>query len=150
MPKVDDLIECLGPARFISTLDLTKGYWQVPLTIQAREKTAFSTHDGLFHYRVLPFGVHGSPATFERLMDQVLRPHRTYVATYIDEIVVHSTDCQSHLTRWEAVLGALRNAGLTANPIKCRLGQEEADFLGHTVGQGQVKPQRTKLQRVQT
>ena len=52
-------------------------------------------------------------------MDQVLRPHRTYAAAYIDDLVVHSTDWQSHLTRLEAVLGALRNAGLTANSAKC-------------------------------
>lgn len=72
MPRVDELIEQLGPARFVSTLDLTKGYWQVPLTERAKEKTAFSTPEGLYHYKVLPFGVHGAPATFQRMMDQVL------------------------------------------------------------------------------
>ena len=55
MPRVDELIERVGPARFISTLDLSRGYWQIPLTPQAKEKTAFVTPDGLFQYRVLPF-----------------------------------------------------------------------------------------------
>ena len=61
MPRIDELIERLGPAWFISTLDLTKGYWQVPLTQRAKEKTAFATPEGLYQYTVLPFGVHAHP-----------------------------------------------------------------------------------------
>ena len=91
MPRVDELIERLGPARYLTTLDLTKGYWQVPLTKAAREKTAFSTPGGLYQYTVLPFGVYGAPATFQRMMDRLLRPHQTYAAAYIDDIIVHST-----------------------------------------------------------
>lgn len=70
---MDELLERLGPARFVSTLDHTKGYWQIPLTDGAKEKTAFATLEGLYHYKVLPFGVHGVPDTFQRLIDQVQR-----------------------------------------------------------------------------
>ena len=150
MPRVDELVERLGPARFISTLDLTKGYWQVPLTPQAREKTAFSTPDGAFHYRVLPFGLHGAPATFQRLMDKVLRPHQDYAAAYLDDIVIHSTSWENHLQHLEAVLQALREAGLTANPAKCSLALEEANYLGYTVGRGNVKPQVKKVDAITT
>ncbi len=144
MPRVDELIERLGPTRFVSTLDLTKGYWQVPLTDQAKEKTAFSSPDGLFQYRVLPFRVHGAPPTFQRMMDQILRPHQEYAAAYLDDIVVHSADWSSHMSRLHAVLSTLRGAGLTANPTKCRLGLEEAEYLGFTIGRGKVRPQRRK------
>ncbi|KAL1259008.1 hypothetical protein QQF64_009585 [Cirrhinus molitorella] len=78
MPRVDELLDRLGRARYISTLDLTKGYWQVPLTKDARAKTAFSTPSGHWQYRTLPFGLHGAPATFQRLMDILLRPHQAY------------------------------------------------------------------------
>uniref|UniRef100_A0A8C5MF74 Gypsy retrotransposon integrase-like protein 1 n=1 Tax=Leptobrachium leishanense TaxID=445787 RepID=A0A8C5MF74_9ANUR len=74
MPRVDELIDRLGRARYLSTLDLTKDYWQVPLAAKAREKTAFSTPEGLFQYKVLPFGLRGAPATFQRMMDRILRP----------------------------------------------------------------------------
>ena len=130
MPRVDELIERLGPARYISTLDLTKGYWQVPLTDQAKEKTAFSTPDGLYQYRVLPFGVHGAPATFQRMMDQILRPHRDYAAAYLDDIIIHSGDWPAHLTRLEAVVRALREAGLTANPKKMPTGPRRGRLPG--------------------
>ena len=148
MPRVDELIERLGPARFVSTLDLTKGYWQVPLTERAKPKTAFATTEGLFQYTVLPFGVHGAPATFQRLMDKVLRPHRDFAAAYLDDIVIHSTTWEAHIQHLEAVLGALRRAGLTANAKKCRIGLTETDYLGFTVGRGCVKPQAQKVERI--
>ena len=72
MPRVDEWIERLGPARYLTTLDLTKGYWQVPLTQTAWEKREFATPGGLYQYTVLPFGVHGAPARFQRMMDQLL------------------------------------------------------------------------------
>ena len=89
MPKVDELIE--PGTRYLTTLDLTKGYWQVPLTRTAREKTAFATPGGLYQYTVLPFGVHGAPATFQRMMDQLLRPHQSYATAYIDDIISTAT-----------------------------------------------------------
>ncbi|CAM4596972.1 unnamed protein product [Lepidochelys olivacea] len=70
IPRIDELVDRLGSARFLITLNLTKGYWQIPLTKEATEKTAFSTPDGLFQYTVLPFGLHGAPATFQHLMDK--------------------------------------------------------------------------------
>lgn len=69
MPRIDDLIDGLGNSQFISTLDLTKGYWQVPVALEDRPKTAFVTPFGLFQFRVMPFGLQGAPATFQRLMD---------------------------------------------------------------------------------
>lgn len=72
MPRVDELIDRLGPAKFITTLDLTRGYWQVPVHADSQEKTAFTTPFGLFHFKVMPFGYQGAPATFQRLMDKVL------------------------------------------------------------------------------
>ena len=148
MPRVDELIERLGPVRFVSTLDLTKGYWQVPLTERAKPKTAFSTPEGLYQYTVLPFGVHGAPATFQRLMDRVLRPHREYAAAYLDDIIIHSSTWELHLCHLEAVLGALRRAGLTANAKKCRMGLNETDYLGFTIGRGCVRPQQGKVEKI--
>lgn len=122
MPRVDELVERLAKDRFFTILDLTKGYWQIPLTKCAREKTAFATPDGLFQYRIMPFGLHGAPATFQRLMDKLLRPHAKYAAAYLDDVVIHSPDWESHLDKVQAVLDTFRREGLTANPSKCALG----------------------------
>ncbi len=145
MPRVDELIDRLGRARFISTLDLTKGYWQVPLTEEAKPKTTFSTPSGHWQYRVLPFGLHGAPATFQRLMDVLLRPHQAYAAAYLDDVIIHSESWEEHLERLRRVLMELRRAGLTANPRKCHLALFEAKYLGFQVGRGMVKPQEKKV-----
>uniref|UniRef100_A0A3B1KDF6 Gypsy retrotransposon integrase-like protein 1 n=1 Tax=Astyanax mexicanus TaxID=7994 RepID=A0A3B1KDF6_ASTMX len=148
MPRVDDLIDRLGKARYVSTLDLTKGYWQVPLAPKDREKTAFATPSGLWHYTVLPFGLHGAPATFQRLMDVVLRPHQSFAAAYLDDVIVHSETWGEHLAHLHKVLSAIHQAGLTANPRKCHLGLTEAAYLGYRIGRGLLRPQQQKVDAV--
>ncbi len=110
MPRKDELLDRLGRARYISTLDLTKGYWQVPLSKTAKPKTAFSTPSGHWQYRTLPFGLHGAPATFQRMMEILQRPHQFYAAAYLDDVVIHSERWEDHLDRLRRVLMELRRA----------------------------------------
>ena len=65
-------LDALAGSRYFSTLDLVSGYWQVPLSKEAQEKTAFVTRSGLWQWKVLPFGLTSAPATFQRLMESVL------------------------------------------------------------------------------
>uniref|UniRef100_A0A8C3H6S9 ribonuclease H n=1 Tax=Chrysemys picta bellii TaxID=8478 RepID=A0A8C3H6S9_CHRPI len=146
MPRVDELLEHLGGARYLSTIDLTKGYWQIPLMPNSLAKTAFPIPFGLFQFITMPFGLHGAAAMFQHLMKKVLQPHDQYAAAYIDNIVVYSLDWESHLHHLAEVLHALRAAGLTANPAKCHLGQEEVTYLGYTVGGGKLTPLIRKVQ----
>ncbi len=148
MPRVDELLDRLGAARFYSTLDLTKGYWQIPLSPLSKEKTAFTTPFGLHQFVTLPFGLFGAPATFQRLMDKVLRPHSAHAAAYLDDIIIHSNDWQRHMEHLRAVLRSLRVAGLTANPLKCAIGWVEVRYLGFHLGHGQVCPQIDKTAAV--
>ncbi len=150
IPRVDELLDCLGRARYISTLDLTKGYWQVPLSENAKLKTAFSTPSGHWQFRTLPFGLHGAPATFQRMMDILLRPHQSYAAAYLDDVVVHSETWEDHLERLRRVLSELRRAGLTTNPRKCHLALSEAKYLGYQVGRGLIRPQERKVEAVRS
>ncbi len=144
MPRVDELLDRLGTARFYSTLDLTKGYWQIPLSPLSKEKSAFTTPFGLHQFITLPFGLFGAPATFQRLMDKILRPHTAYAAAYLDDIIIYSQDWQRHMVHLREVLRALRGAGLTANPKKCAIGRVEVRYLGFHLGHGQVRPQIDK------
>ena len=130
MPRIDELVDRLGMATYYTTLDCTKGYWQIPLSPAAREKTAFSNPLGLYQFKVLPFGLFGAPATFQRLMDRVLRPHAAYAAAYLDEIVIYDDEWGQHVQRVATVLQSLRRAGLTANPKKCVIGRREIQYLG--------------------
>ena len=73
LPRIDDSLNSLSGQAWFSTLDLASGYWQVRLSEDAKPKTAFATHSGLFQFAVMPFGLCNAPATFERLMSQVMR-----------------------------------------------------------------------------
>ena len=72
LPRIDHSLDLLAGTKFFSTLDLVSGYWQVGMEAESQEKTAFTTHSGLFEFTVMPFGLCNAPATFQRLMENVL------------------------------------------------------------------------------
>ena len=113
LPRIDDTLDALGGSRLFSALDLKNGYWQVEIDERDREKTAFITPNGLYHFNVMPFGLCNAPATFERLMDSILRtlPFEMCLC-YIDDVIIFSQDFESHLERLEKVLVCIREAGL--------------------------------------
>ncbi|KAI4875318.1 hypothetical protein NFI96_001826 [Prochilodus magdalenae] len=148
MPRADELIERLGKAKVLSTLDLCKGYWQVPLSQSSRKLTAFRTPSGLYHFLTMPFGLHGSAATFQRLMDKVLRGTEGFAAAYIDDVVIYSSSWEEHLRHLSIVMRKITEAGLTANPSKCHLALGEVSYLGYILGGGQIRPQVDKVEAV--
>ena len=92
LPRIDNTLDMLAGKRWFSNLDLASGYWQVSLSPEAICKTAFATHSGLFQFRVMPFGLCNAPATFERLMDQVLQGLRwSRCLVYPDDIISFGT-----------------------------------------------------------
>ncbi|KAL0156516.1 hypothetical protein M9458_047762, partial [Cirrhinus mrigala] len=149
MPRIDELLERIGRARFLTTLDLCKGYWQVPLDPASRPYTAFRSPSGLFHFTVLPFGLHGAPATFQRLMDRVLQGCEKWAAAYLDDVIIFSDTFKDHLQHLEETLGRIQRAGLTLNMRKCRWAQKETSYLGYILGNGQIKPQVSKVEAIQ-
>lgn len=144
-PRLDDLIERIGTAQYITTLDLCRGYWQVPLAPEARQYTAFRTPQGLFQFTVMPFGLQGAPATFQRLMDQVLAGAEAFAGAYLDDIVVFSHSWEDHIEHLNDVLQRLKQAGLTVQPKKCAIAQTEAKYLGYLLGHGVIRPQQDKV-----
>ncbi|XP_061481311.1 long-chain fatty acid transport protein 6 isoform X1 [Rhineura floridana] len=146
LPRMDHLIERLGAAKYITTLDLTKGYWQVPLDGDAAVKSAFVTHMGLFQFKVLPFGLRNAPATFMRLINSVINGLGEFSCAYLDDIAIFSPDWNSHLNHLRIVLQRLQAAGLTIKAQKCQFGLGEVVYLGHRVGQDRVKPLEAKIE----
>ncbi|GBL99508.1 Retrovirus-related Pol polyprotein from transposon opus [Araneus ventricosus] len=129
-----DLLYEVGKANFISVLDLTKGYWQIPIKEEARYFTAFVTHSGHFQWKVLPFGMKNAGSTFQRSMDKALAPHREYCRSYIDDVAIYS---QSPSTQRKCFSFIERGWSYTVNLAKCAFGHNQGKFLGHIVGSGQ-------------
>ena len=82
---------------------------------------------------MMPFGLSGAPATFQRLMDRVLRGLDSFSAAYLDDVIIFSTSWESHLEHLRAVFQRLREAGLKAKPHKCQFGMQQCSYLGHVV-----------------
>ena len=139
LPRMEDCVDQVGHAAFVSKFDLLKGYWQVPLSERARELSAFITPTGLYAYNVMPFGLRNAPATFQRLMTKVLGDLEG-CTVYLDDVVVCSDTWSSHVERVRALFMRLAEARLTINLAKCEFAQATVTFLGRIVGQGKVRP----------
>ena len=129
-------------------MDLAKGYWQVPVAKEDLHKTAFIITKGLYQFKMMPFGLCGVPATFQRMMDEVTRRMSQFASAYLDDLIVFSAMWEDHLSHLRAVLVRLREVGLTTKPSKCQLAMAQCTYLGHVVGSGVVKPEATKLHMI--
>ena len=143
MPRVDELIDKFGKAKYISTLDLLRGYWQVSVEKQAKKKTAFATPFGLYQFIRMPFGLQGAPATFQRMIDKLLDGLGNFANACLDDLVIYSSTWEEHLQHLPVIFQRLEEAGLTIK--KCQLGMTQCIYLGHVVGRGQVKPEFSKI-----
>lgn len=148
MPRVEELIDNLSEANYITTLDLTKGYYQVPVRKCDQPKTAFVTPQGKFEFTKMPFGLRGAPSTFQRLMDTILTGAEDFSAAYIDDVIIYSRTWTEHLDHLQAVFQRLRQAGLTLKQEKCQFAMATCSYLGHIVGNGHVQPELGKVKAV--
>jgi len=129
MPRVVDILDEVGQARYISTLDLVKGYWQIQVAAEDCPKTTFSTPRGLFQFRVMLFGLCGAPATFQRMIDHEIRGMREFACVYLNDLIIFSVSWEDHLVHVHPMLDRLRSMGLTAEPFKCQLAMRECTYL---------------------
>jgi hypothetical protein len=144
---MDDCIDKIGNAEYVTKFDLLKGFWQIPLTERAKEISAFVTPDGLYQYKVMPFGMKNSPATFQRLMNMITFGLDNCDA-YIDDVIIYNNTWEDHLETIRKFFDRLSDANLTINLSKSEFCHACVTFLGHIVGQGQVKPIEAKVKAI--
>ena len=97
MPTIDDCIDKIGHSKYITKFDLLKGFWQIPLTDKAKEYSAFVTSSGLYQYKVIPFEMKNSPATFQSLINMIINGLDNCDA-FIDDVIIYNNTCEGHLT----------------------------------------------------
>ena len=149
LPRIDDSLRLLGNQQWFSMMDLASGYWQVAMSPDAKRKAAFVTNEGLFQFRVMPFGLCNAPATFERLMDRVLCGMRwSRCLVYLDDVISFGKTISEALLRLEEVLASLSEFGLQLKAKKCTFMQTEVAFLGHIVGRTGLACDPEKLSAV--
>ncbi len=115
LPRIDDILEALRGAKYFCSIDLTCGYWQIKVADKDREKTAFSSHLGLYKFLCMPFGLTGATAMFSRLMDKVLEDlicKRCLV--YLDNVIIYGSTFKETLANLKLVIARLREHNLLA------------------------------------
>jgi RNase H-like domain found in reverse transcriptase/Reverse transcriptase (RNA-dependent DNA polymerase)/Integrase zinc binding domain/Integrase core domain len=144
---MQDLSTFLHGAKIFSKLDLTKGYYQVPMEKEDIPKTAIITPFGLYEFLFMPFGLANAAQTFQRLMDSLFRSF-PFMFIYLDDILIFSKSRSEHLTHLQTVLSILAENGLHINPDKCVFAQEEVNFLGHHITPNGLTPLPSHVQPI--
>lgn len=151
LPNIVETLDYLGGCRYFTTLDMTSGYHQIPMAKKSQEKTAFIVDSGLYEYTRMPFGLRNAPASFQRMMDGVLRglkPERCLV--YLDDIIVFSDTMEGHVERLRDVFRRLDDAGLSLKIGKCHFASSSVNYLGHVIGNEGIRPEPAKIEAVQS
>ena len=144
---MDEILTRVNNAKYFSKLDLTKGYFQIPIKEECKQYTAFKTSMGLMEFNYLAFGLSTAASTFQRAMNKALN-HLPFVASYFDDILIFSNSWEEHLSHINETLEALHAANFTVKPSKCIIGCREINFLGHIISQGVIKPDPEKTEKI--
>ncbi len=148
MSNPEEVFARLSKSKYFTKIDLSKGYWQIPVKESCRHLTAFITSEGLYQFTKMPFGLVGAPACFCRMMRKVLHGMNN-IENFVDDILVHTETWQQHGQVLADLFSRLRQAKLTARPTKCLVGYLSLDFVGHVIGNGCMKPNPSKVQSIQ-
>ena len=148
IPRIDDLIDRVSNAKYVTKIDLLTAYFQIPMTDKAQEISTFITPDGTYKFKVMPFGLSNAPSSFQRLINSVISDVPQCHA-YLDDIVVYSDSFNEHLNQLTLLFQKLTEAKLTINLNKCTFCRATIEYLGHIVGSGAVKPVNAKVKAIQ-
>lgn len=150
LPKIDEILDNLGRCQYFSTLDLAQGFHQIELDENSVEKTAFTVDNRHLMFKRMPFGLRNAPATFQRVMDHVLRPFLyKFCFVYMDDVIIYSKSIEEHAQHLSSILRILREVNLKVQLDKTEFLHKEVAFLGHIVSQDGIKPNPDKIKAVQ-
>jgi len=149
IPSLRSLLQDVGKGHAVfSTLDLQSGFFQVQMDKDSRPLTAFSTPQGHFQFKSMPFGLRNSPIT-SRVMSIIMASLiGNTVFLYLDDLLVVSKNTQEHESKLRKIFQRLTDAGLTINPKKCTFFQKKINYLGHTVDSNGISPNSAKIEDI--
>lgn len=151
IPDSKQLFDCVGGATYFSTLDLSMGYYQIPLDNLDTNKTAFTTKSGQYQFTRMPFGLSGAPATFQRVMSDILREFNwKSCVIYLDDVLVFGNTLDEHNQRLAAVFNRFLQAGLKLSPSKCNFMRKEVKYLGHVMNSQGVATDPEKIEAIRS
>ena len=147
IPKIDDILAELHGAQIFSKIDLREGYHQIELHPESRDITTFVTHEGLFRYKRLIFGVNSAFEIFQKKIEQVIAGCDGS-KNISDDILIWGSTQEEHDKNLCKVLTSLKNSGLKVNPDKCIFGANDITFAGHELSAKGIVPQQSRIDSI--
>lgn len=150
LPNISEILDQLGSSKYFTTLDLASGFHQIEMEESDKCKTAFCTPKGHFEFNRMSFGLKNAPATFQRMMNNVLTgldPVQCFV--YLDDIVVYASSLKDHEIKLRNIFERLRQNNLKIQPDKCEFLRKEVCYLGHVITENGVKPNPDKIKVIE-
>lgn len=149
LPYISEILDNLRDARYLSVIDLSKAFWQIGISEEDRNKTAFYVPGrGTFHFKRTAFGLTNAPATQQRLVDFLFAEFNLQVFAYLDDVIVVSRDFGSHVTLLLRVLDKLKRANLTINIEKCKFFSSQLKYLGYVVDSAGLRTDPAKVEAI--
>lgn len=148
LPNAWAQIERAAGHSYFTSLDLKDGFWQIAMSTDSIEKTAFSTHTGHWGFLVMPFGLCNSPATFETAMQTILRPCQAFVTRLLDDIMIFPNTESEHIDHFSTVLSILHHYGFAIQLRKCKWFTRSVVFLGFVISTEGIRPDPEKVSAV--
>lgn len=145
---MDDQIDRLKSGKYFTSLDLKSGYYQIPMSENAKKYTAFSTYAGLYEFNRMPFGLTNAPRCFQRFMNRVLSPVNNIAAIYLDDVLLHAKTVEDAIADLRKVLDIFREQHITLNLKKCTFLTTSVEFLGFEIKKDEVRPGKDKIKAV--
>ena len=150
--SIDDNVARLAGSTVFSVVDASNAFHHIEIKESDKYKTAFATPVGLFEWNRLPFGLTNAPATYSRLMSELisgLRRPSAYLQ-YVDDVICHSKDLSRHLTDLAILFEAHRRAGIKLSSSKSQLCRSSVEYLGNVVSARGVSPLPSHVETVRT
>ncbi|GFO21313.1 Zinc finger protein [Plakobranchus ocellatus] len=147
MTPPSDIFQGMEKDQYFSKIDLSKGYWQIPVRKEDIPKTAFVTMDCHYEFLRMPFGIMNSGATLTRAVKKLLCGMDN-VVDYIDDLLIHTETWEAHMKTLSELFKRFQEANFTVRPVKCLLGSKTVDFLGHSLGRGAIGLQDENVEKV--
>ncbi|CEJ05159.1 hypothetical protein RMCBS344292_19107 [Rhizopus microsporus] len=149
LPIIDTLLDSLSGAQIYSTLDAASGYWQVPMQEESICKTGFVTPQGTFEFLVMPFGLTSAPATFQRMMLNLLGEYvGKFIHVFIDDVICYSQSPEEHIKHLQLVFNKCRQHNLRLKFKKCTFGARQVEYLGHTISGEGISPHNHNVDKI--
>lgn len=149
LPRMEELIDTLGKSKIFTVLDARSAYWSIELTPSDRPKTAFSDGAALWQFRRMPYGLKTAGATYQRMINFILSPTLgKHTLAYLDDVVIHSLDFNTHMSDLAETLALLKGAGFKLNVDKCSFAMDSIKLLGFVVSAEGVAPDPAKVKAI--